>query len=86
VGAVQNTFQMIDELKCPSCGVPYDAHLGLIGTCAELQRLRAALDDLAKRILQRRDEKADYPETEFGKAQGLDEALEIITAFRTNLQ
>lgn len=30
--------------KCPSCGVPYILHLGLIGTCADLQETREELD------------------------------------------
>lgn len=29
--------------RCGSCGVPWVEHLGLIGTCRELVRLRAAL-------------------------------------------
>lgn len=26
-----------DRLVCRSCGVPWDQHLGIIGTCARLQ-------------------------------------------------
>lgn len=29
--------------RCESCGVPWLRHLGIQGTCAELQRLRNAL-------------------------------------------
>jgi hypothetical protein len=30
--------------KCKSCGVPFIDHLGLQGTCATLQRVRALLE------------------------------------------
>jgi len=32
---------------CPSCGVHYSDHLGLIGTCAELLAVRQELSELA---------------------------------------
>ena len=35
---------------CPACGVPYSDHLGLNGTCAELQRLRADYSKLVAGI------------------------------------
>ena len=31
------------EPACPSCGVPYGKHLGLIPICTELARVRAEL-------------------------------------------
>lgn len=31
---------------CPSCGVEYQKHLGLVGTCAEVQRLAARVKEL----------------------------------------
>ena len=38
---------MSDEpAKCPSCGVPFEDHLGLIGTCAKLVKLRRQLAEL----------------------------------------
>ena len=45
---------MSDELKCPSCGVPYSSHLGLILTCqtvasltAKVERYERALEAIA---------------------------------------
>lgn len=34
---------MSDKNKCTSCGLPYTEHMGLIGTCAELQRMKRRL-------------------------------------------
>ena len=31
----------VTDPTCPACGVPYHDHLGLNGTCAELQRVKA---------------------------------------------
>ena len=41
---------MPDDIPtCPSCGVPYADHLGLIGTCARVRELEAECDEaLAK--------------------------------------
>lgn len=36
-----NERTMTEERKCPACGVAYVEHLGLIGTCKELQELKA---------------------------------------------
>ena len=44
------------------------------------------MDELAKRIARRRDEKDDYPETEHGKAAGLDEALELLATLRSEIE
>ena len=49
-------------------------------TCSEW------MDELAKRIARRRDEKDDYPETEHGKAAGLDEALELLATLRSEIE
>lgn len=36
---------------CPSCGVPWDKHMGIAGTCAKLQQARdEALEDAATRV------------------------------------
>lgn len=32
--------------RCESCGVPWLKHAGMVKTCAELQRLRAALHEI----------------------------------------
>ena len=37
---------MIDGGKCPSCGVLYEDHLGLIGTCRKLQAAQAVIAEL----------------------------------------
>lgn len=34
--------------KCPSCGVPYGDHMGMIGTCAKLQKAIKALEKIKK--------------------------------------
>ncbi len=44
------------------------------------------MDELAKRIARRRDEKDDYPEIEYGKAAGLDEALELLATLRSEME
>jgi hypothetical protein len=31
----------VTDPTCPACGVPYHDHLGLHGTCEELQRVKA---------------------------------------------
>lgn len=36
--------------KCPSCGIKYINHLGLIGTCRELQILKLGLLKLKKEL------------------------------------
>lgn len=36
------------QARCPSCGTAYTAHLGLVGTCAELVRLRELLRRVAQ--------------------------------------
>ena len=35
----------VDAPKCPSCGVTYQNHLGLIGTCKKLQEIFALVED-----------------------------------------
>ena len=35
------------EPSCPSCGVPYVDHLGLVGTCAKLRKAVAVLRTIA---------------------------------------
>ena len=37
-------------LVCESCGVPLVEHLGLIGMCAELQRVTAERDELRAQL------------------------------------
>lgn len=40
--------ELEERPTCPSCGVPYSDHLGLIGTCAELQRVLPVLKAAVK--------------------------------------
>lgn len=37
------TVKKIDYTKCQSCGQDFADHLGIIGTCAEVQRLRGII-------------------------------------------
>ena len=37
--------KFLGQTKCTSCGVPIAAHMGLIVTCKEVQRLREALEE-----------------------------------------
>jgi hypothetical protein len=40
---------MIDEkYKCPSCGVKFIEHVGVVGTCAKLIETQARLDEAVK--------------------------------------
>lgn len=43
-------------MKCPSCGIPFENHLGVIGTCEKLQSVTKERDQ-AKR---QRDELANF--------------------------
>ena len=49
--------------KCPSCGVPYIEHLGLIGTCEELQIYKMLLMTAIKMIKADRKELKKYEKT-----------------------
>jgi hypothetical protein len=39
-----------DEPRCKSCGIHWGDHLGIAGTCAELERLRRAMWHLSHDI------------------------------------
>jgi hypothetical protein len=45
------TTPMKSEPLCPSCGVPWIAHLGVAGTCAELMKLKAVIRRIKKSFL-----------------------------------
>ena len=34
--------------KCPSCGIPYEQHMGLIGTCRKLETLRRRVNEFQR--------------------------------------
>jgi len=41
----------LDSDKCPSCGTPYLAHLGMIGVCAELQAAKVEIERLREGLI-----------------------------------
>jgi hypothetical protein len=53
---------------CPSCGVSYDEHLGLTGTCEELQICKMLLMTAVKMIKADRKELKKYEKTKAKKA------------------
>ena len=34
--------------KCPSCGILYEQHIGLIGTCRKLEALRRRVNEFQR--------------------------------------
>jgi hypothetical protein len=36
----------MNSTKCPSCGIDYTDHAGLTGTCRELRKALARIDDM----------------------------------------
>ena len=48
---------MTTEPACPSCSVVYSEHLGLIGTCHQLQLARRRIDDLQEDLAKAKHER-----------------------------
>lgn len=71
---------LLTRNTCANCGAPSVREF-----CDDKCATRL-LDEVVRRISKRRDEKADYPEHEHGKAAGLDEALEIIAEARAKVK
>jgi len=47
---------MSENHFCPSCGVYYIHHHGLIGTCAELQKAKLEIEKLKGQLAELREE------------------------------
>jgi len=56
-----------DEQNCPSCGIQYVQHNGLIGTCAELQRAKLKIERLEKVLSDYRNEQLKFNKREVEK-------------------
>ena len=52
---------------CPSCGVYYVHHHGLIGTCAELQKAKLEIVELKGELAELRDEELKFNQREVEK-------------------
>ena len=56
---------------CPSCGVYYVHHHGLIGTCAELQKAKLEIVELKGELAELRDEELKFNQREVEKMRKL---------------
>jgi len=64
---VRETIDMSEIDFCPSCGVYYVHHHGLIGTCAELQKAKLEIESLKVELAELRDEELKFNQREFEK-------------------
>ena len=56
---------------CPSCGVDYIEHNGLISTCAELQKAKLRIERLKGKLAELRDEQLNFNKRETEKMKKL---------------
>jgi hypothetical protein len=56
---------------CPSCGVYYIHHTGLIPTCAELQKAKLEIVELKGELAELRDEMMEFNQRETEKMRKL---------------
>ena len=56
---------------CPSCGVDYIEHNGLIPTCAELQKAKLKIERLKGELAELRDEQLKFNQREVEKMRKL---------------
>ena len=64
-------FDMRKDHFCPSCGVDYIHHNGLIPTCAELQKAKLKIERLKKKLAELRDEQLKFNQRETEKMKKL---------------
>ena len=64
-----------EEPRCPSCGVAWVEHLGMIGTCRELQQARADILVLAAEIDRLRNVQASQNAAWAGEVERLNAHL-----------
>jgi hypothetical protein len=67
VQIVRETIDMSDEYFCPSCGVYYIHHNGLIPTCAELQKAKLKIERLKGLLADYRNEQLKFNQREVEK-------------------
>ena len=60
-----------DKHCCPSCGVDYIEHNGLISTCAELQKAKLEIVELKGELAELRDEELKFNQRETEKMRKL---------------
>jgi hypothetical protein len=60
-------IDMSDKNFCPSCGVDYVEHNGLIPTCAELQKAKLKIERLEKVLSDYRNEQLKFNKREVEK-------------------
>jgi len=56
-----------DKQNCPSCGIQYVQHNGLIGTCAELQKAKLKIKRLEGVLADYRNEQLKFNQREVEK-------------------
>jgi len=56
-----------DNQNCPSCGVDYVEHNGLIPTCAELQKAKLKIERLKGLLADYRNERLKFNQREVEK-------------------
>lgn len=68
---VKGFFDMSENNFCPSCGVYYVHHHGLIRTCEELQKAKLEIVELKGELAELRDEELKFNQRETEKMQKL---------------
>ena len=64
---VKDTIDMSEIDFCPSCGVYYVHHHGLIRTCEELQKAKLEIVELKGELAELRDEQLKFNQREVEK-------------------
>jgi hypothetical protein len=67
----KDTIDMSEIDFCPSCGVYYVHHRGLIGTCEELQKAKLEIVELKGELAELRDEELKFNQRETEKMRKL---------------
>lgn len=67
VQTVSHVIEMSENHYCPSCGVYYIHHHGLIATCAELQKAKLEVEKLNGELAELRKEQLKFNKREVEK-------------------
>jgi len=62
---------IIERTFCPSCGVQYIHHNGLVKACAELQKAELEIERLKGELAELRDEMMEFNQREVEKMRKL---------------